>query len=69
MSKTLIVPAATPYAEALLLSGDEKVEKDMVKILDILKEVEPLEDYFVSPKISATTKKEFTKKIMNKQLT
>ena len=68
MSKTLIVPAATPYAEALLLSGDEKVEKDMVKILDILKEVEPLEDYFVSPKISATTKKEFTKKIFEKQI-
>ena len=68
MTKTLIVPAATPYAEALLLSGDEKVEKDMVKILDILKEVEPLEDYFVSPKISATTKKEFTKKIFEKQI-
>ena len=39
MSKTLIVPAATPYAEALLLSGGDNVEKDMTKILDILKDV------------------------------
>ena len=38
MSKTLIVPAATPYAEALLLSGGREVEKDMVRILNILNE-------------------------------
>ena len=68
MSKTLIVPAATPYAEALLLSGSDKVEQDMIKILDIFKEVEPLEDYFLSPRIDAKTKKEFTKKIFDKQI-
>jgi F-type H+-transporting ATPase subunit delta len=68
MSKTLIVPAATPYAEALLLSGSDKVEQDMIKILDIFKEVEPLEDYFSSPRIDAKTKKEFTKKIFDKQI-
>ena len=68
MSKTLIVPAATPYAEALLLSGSDKVEQDMVKILDIFKEVEPLADYFASPRIDAKTKKEFTKKIFDKQI-
>ena len=37
MGKTLIVPAATPYAEALFLSGGFKVEKDMMKIVEILK--------------------------------
>jgi len=69
MTKTLIVPAATPYAEALLLSGNnDKVENDMVKILDILKEVKPLEAYFTSPNINAKTKKEFTKKIFEKQV-
>jgi F-type H+-transporting ATPase subunit delta len=68
MSKTLIVPAATPYAEALLLSGSDEVEKDMIKIFDILKEVESLEEYFVSPKVDAKTKKEFTKKIFDKQI-
>ena len=68
MSKTLIVPAATPYAEALLLSGSDKVEQDMVKILDIFKEVEPLADYFASPRVDAKTKKEFTKKIFEKQV-
>ena len=40
MSKTLIVPAATPYAEALLLSGSD-VEQDMVKIFDIFKRLNP----------------------------
>jgi F-type H+-transporting ATPase subunit delta len=68
MSKTLIVPAATPYAEALLLSGGDNVEKDMIKILDILKDVEPLEGYFLSPRVDAKTKKEFTKKIFEKQI-
>ena len=62
MSKTLIVPAATPYAEALLLSGSDKVEQDMVKILDIFKEVEPLADYFASPRVDAKTKKRVHKK-------
>jgi F-type H+-transporting ATPase subunit delta len=68
MSKTLIVPAATPYAEALLLSGGREVEKDMVRILNILNEVESLGEYFASPKIGAKTKKEFTKKIFDKQI-
>ena len=68
MSKTIIVPAATPYAEALLLSGGNEIEKDMIKVLDILKEVEPLEEYFVSPRVNAKTKKEFTKKIFEKQI-
>ena len=68
MSRTLIVPAATPYAEALLLSGGREVEKDMVRILNILNEVESLGEYFASPKIGAKTKKEFTKKIFDKQI-
>ena len=62
MSKTLIVPAATPYAEALLLSGGREVEKDMVRILNILNEVESLGEYFASPKIGAKTKKRIYKK-------
>ena len=57
MSRTLIVPAATPYAEALLLSGEKNVENDMIKIVEILDEIEPLEDYFTSPKVDAITKK------------
>ena len=44
MSRALIVPAATPYAEALLLSGEKSVENDMIKIVEILDEIEPLED-------------------------
>ena len=68
MGKTLTVPAATPYAEALLLSSEDKVEKDMIKILEILNEVEPLEEYFVSPNIDAKTKKEFVTKIFEKQI-
>ena len=66
MSRTLIVPAATPYAEALLLSGEKSVENDMIKIVEILDEIEPLEDYFTSPKVDAITKKNFTKKILSK---
>lgn len=68
MSRTLIVPAATPYAEALLLSGEKSVENDMIKIVEILDEIEPLEDYFTSPKVDAITKKNFTKKIFEKQI-
>jgi len=59
MSKTLIVPAATPYAEALLMSGHSNVENDMIKILGLLEEIEPLEDYLVSPRIDTVTKKKF----------
>ena len=43
--------------------GEDKVEKDMIKILEILNEVEPLEEYFVSPNIDAKTKKEFVTKM------
>jgi len=68
MSKTLIVPAATPYAEALLLNGDSAVEKDMIKILDVLNEVEQLENYFTSPKVNIGTKKSFVKKIFENQI-
>jgi len=68
MSKTLIVPAATPYAEALISNGDSKVENDMVKILEIFNEIEPLEKYFASPKVDVTTKKKFIKKIFEKQI-
>jgi F0F1-type ATP synthase delta subunit len=57
MSKTLIVPAATPYAEALLLNSESMIEKDMIKILEILNEVEQLDDYFTSPRIDVDTKK------------
>jgi hypothetical protein len=60
MSKTLIVPAATPYAEALLMGSDSNVENDMVKILGLLEEIEPLEDYLVSPRVDAVTKKNFS---------
>jgi F0F1-type ATP synthase delta subunit len=66
MSKTLIVPAATPYAEALLLNGDSKVENDMIKILEVFNEIELLEDYFASPKVDTPTKKNFIKKIFLK---
>ena len=66
MSKTLIVPAATPYAEALLLNGDSAVEKDMIKILDVLNEVEQLENYFTSPKVDIGTKKKFCKENFRK---
>jgi F-type H+-transporting ATPase subunit delta len=68
MSKTLIVPAATPYAEALLLNGDSKVENDMIKILEVFNEIELLEDYFASPKVDTPTKKNFIKKIFEKQI-
>jgi len=68
MSKTLMVPAATPYAEALLLSGNNTVEKDMIKIIEILNEVEPLENYLVSPRIDAVTKKKFLRKIFEKEI-
>jgi F-type H+-transporting ATPase subunit delta len=50
------------------LSGDRNVENDMVKILSLLEEVEPLEDYLVSPRIDATTKKNFIKKIFENQI-
>ena len=68
MSKTLIVPAATPYAEALLTNGDSKVESDMIKILETFNEIQPLENYFASPKIDVETKKNFLKKIFEKQI-
>ena len=68
MSKTLIVPAATPYAEALLMGSNSNVENDMVKILGLLEEIEPLEDYLVSPRVDATTKKNFLKKIFENQI-
>lgn len=69
MSKTLIVPAATPYAEALLLNSDNKIENDMVKILEIFNEIESLEEYFASPKVDTLTKKNFIKKIFAKEIT
>ena len=36
MGKTLTVPAATPYAEALLLSDNKQVEQDLLKFLNYL---------------------------------
>lgn len=68
MSKTLIVPAATPYAEALLLNSESMIEKDMIKILEILNEVEQLDDYFTSPRIDVDTKKKFVKQIFENQI-
>jgi hypothetical protein len=36
MSRALIVPAATPYAEALLLSNEKNIENDMIKIVNFI---------------------------------
>ena len=36
MGKTLTEPAATPYAEALLLCDNKQVEEDLLKIIELL---------------------------------
>ena len=68
MSRAPIVPAATPYAEALLLSNEKNIENDMIKIVNFIEEIEPLEEYFASPKVNAEAKKKFTKELFNKQI-
>ena len=68
MGKTLTEPAATPYAEALLLCDNKQVEEDLLKIIELLDTIKPLGDYFASPKVDTKTKKDFIKKIFEKQV-
>ena len=42
MGKTLTEPAATPYAEALLLCDNKQVEEDLLKIIELLDTIKPL---------------------------
>jgi len=72
MSKTLIVPAATPYAQALVVATSylaKDVDADMRRIAEILDEVEVLKDYFVSPKVGVVEKKNFVRKLLKAHIT
>jgi F-type H+-transporting ATPase subunit delta len=59
MSKTFIVPAAIPYADALSNCSERNIEKDMKLIQNLLGELKTFENYLASPKITSKTKKEF----------
>lgn len=60
--------AATPYAEALLLSNELAVETDLIKIFEVLKAIAGLEDYLISPLIDLTVKKNIVKNIFEDQI-